>query len=259
MRREGTSGIEHERPTTLLSDAARPFSVRGVALSALAALPTALSPVGPAVSWTILAGAGASVAYVLAASHVAQGRPGFLAIDTGRAPRSATLGACGRGFSLYLLAALPFVAFAAAAGGSASISSEDALAAMLATALYLPAALGAVVASGHPATAFWPFAWMKLIGAVGPATYARMSSVFAVTVVVAWGVGRAGDMLAAQAPEAAALAGAPVWSGAVAYAAARLAATTAENLVWFAQACALGHLLGRHRERLRLQGCPSAL
>jgi hypothetical protein len=252
MRREGTSGIESERPPTLLTDAARPFSVRGVALSALAALPTALSPIGRAASWTILAGAGASVVYVLASSHVAGGRRGFLAQAAGRAPRSATLAACGRGFALYLLAALPFVAGVAAGGGGASITPEDALAAMLATTLYLPAALGAVVASGHPATAFWPFAWMKLIGAVGPATYARMASVFAVTVVIAWSVGRAGEGLAAHAPEAAALAGAPVWSGAAAYAAARLAGTTAENLVWFAQACALGHLLGRHRERLSL-------
>lgn len=253
MRRAGPPGSDGEPPTSRISlaeSAARPFSVRGLSLAALAALPTLLSPIGPSSSWSILAGAGTSVVYVLAASHVARGRPGFLPRSRARAPRNAALAACGRGFALYLLAALPFAA--AAAAGGAPPSSLDVLAAMLVTTLYLPAALGAVIASGHPATAFWPFAWMKLIGAVGPGTYARMSSAFAATVLLGWTVGDAGAALAARAPELAAMAGGPVWSGAAAFAVARLATATAENLVWFTQACALGSLLARHRASLSL-------
>lgn len=233
------SGDDH---ASILGEAARPFSVRGLAIGAVASAPALLSPLGPTASWALVAGAGTAVAHLLAVTHVARGRAGFLVPDPG-ARRAPPIAVAGRAFALYVLAAFPFVA--AVAAGPTAPSPVEVLAAMLATSLYVPAAIGAVVASGHGATAFWPFAWMRIIGTIGPVAYARACSVFAVGVLAAWsldqGLASAAAKLAVEGPSA------------LPYAAvSAFVRTWLVDLVWFAQACALGALLRRERAALGL-------
>lgn len=234
---------------SLFADAGRPFSFRGIALAAVAAAPMLLSPIGPRGSWAILAGAATAVVHLLAVTHVARGGTGFLEL-TAAPKRTSAIATLGRAFALYVVAAMPFVA-AVSAGAAAgepvqAISDTDVLAAMLVTSLYLPAAIGAVVASGHGATAFWPFAWMRVIGVLGPFAYARATALFALTVTLAWAV----DLVGLRATDALASHRAlPVATSAV----AAFLRTTAANLVWFTQACLLGAVLRRHAEDLGIR------
>lgn len=226
-----------EQSSTLLADAARPLSVRGVVLSGVTAAPVLLGLVAPSPAWLLVAGAGVSVVHVLATSHVARGRPGFLDADPA-APRASTTSVTGRGFAVFVLAAFP-IALAVAGSGDAPTRATDLLGAMLATTLYVPSAVGAVVVSGHPATAFWPFAWMRLIGTIGPTTYARLATLYALGVAAAWSLLVAGATLATRTT--------PLGSTLASY-----AATLAANLVLLAQGCALGHVLRERKDALRL-------
>ena len=230
----------------LLADAARPFSLRGVALAALAAAPTLLAPLGPAASWALVAGAATAVVHLLAVTHVARGRGGFL-VPERNARRAPPIAVAGRGFALYVLAALPFAAAVAFGPAAPPPTAADVLVAMLATSLYLPAAIGAVVASGHAATAFWPFAWMRVIGTIGPVAYGRACLVFAAGVLGAWAL----DQGAGQAAARLGPSGLTEGYAALAYASVSgFARTTLTNLAWFAQACAIGALFRRERAGL---------
>lgn len=234
---------------SLLAAAARPFSWRGLALSAVAAAPMWLSSVGGEGPWSLVAGAALSVVYLLALVHVMEARPGFRiarsaeGVGVGPQRTAKAKAIASRAFALYLAAVLPFVAVAAATPGPLDLAPTDVLAAMLVTSLYMPAAITAVVASERGATAFWPFAWMRVIGALGPPAYARLALTFALTTAAVWALSRA----SAQATVLWVPAGSTVGAAAAAF-----VRTTLEGLVWLAQACATGALLARHRRVLGL-------
>ncbi len=244
---ESSTDVSKTSGESLLGAAARPFSLRGLTLSAVSAAPMLLAPIGGEGALSLVAGAALSVLYLLALTHVMAGRPGFVGAGRGAAvgPRRGeeARATASRAFALYLAAVLPFVGVVAAARGPLDLSPVDVLGAMLVTSLYMPAAITAVVASGRAATAFWPFAWMRVIGALGPPVHARLTLTFALSTAAVWAVSRAG----AQANDLYLPTGSALGAAASAF-----ARTTLEGLVWLAQACAMGALLARRRRALGL-------
>lgn len=168
----------------------RPFSQAGLTTALALAIPALLRDVVPVVGWIFAPVylAGLASYYFLTIDHIGQGRKGLPTPSDRDFDWWETAMMAIRGLACILVGAAPFLIYASRCLAAGQPPSPPVIRGLIALGLcYAPAAITAVVVSNTTRAAFWPPAWLKVMGAA-PALYARLVGLFFVA-ALAWVAG----------------------------------------------------------------------